>query len=43
MSERLRLKTRILTVVVVLTNVFGNFLMSWGLKHRGALLGDSVL
>jgi len=42
-SERLHLKTQVLTIVVVLANVFGNFFMSWGLKRRGALLGDSVL
>lgn len=43
MSQHLRLKTRILTVIVVLSNVFGNFLMSWGLKHRATALGASVL
>jgi uncharacterized membrane protein len=42
-SERLRLKTRILIVIVVLANVLGNFLMSWGLKRRGAVLGHSAL
>ncbi len=43
MSEHLRLKTRVLTAVVILANVFGNFLMGWGLKHRGVALGSSAL
>jgi len=42
-SDSLRLKTRILTVVVVLANVGGDFLLSWGLKRRGAELGASAL
>jgi uncharacterized membrane protein len=42
-SQHLRLKTRVLTAIVVLANVFGNFLMSWGLKHRASALGASVL
>jgi len=42
-TRHLRFKTRVLTLVVVLANVLGNFLMSWGLKHRGAALGASVL
>lgn len=32
---RLRLKTRILAVTVVLANVTGNFFLSLGLRHRG--------
>ncbi len=43
MSAHLRLKTRVLTLLVVLSNVFGNFLMSWGLKHRADALGPSVV
>ena len=43
MSQHLRLKTRVLTVVVVLANVFGNLLMGWGLKHRQSELGSSAL
>jgi len=42
-TAHLRLKTRILTVVVILANVFGNFLMGWGLKHRDGTLGASLL
>lgn len=33
-AAHLRLKTRVLTSVVVLTNVFGNFSLSVGLKNR---------
>ena len=39
MSDRLRWKTRVFTIVVVLANVFGNYFMSWGLKRRGEALG----
>jgi uncharacterized membrane protein len=39
----LHLKTRVLTAVVVLANVFGNFFMSWGLRRRGTALGTSAL
>ena len=42
MSQHLRLKTHILTAIVVLANVIGNFLMSWGLKHRPGALGASL-
>jgi uncharacterized membrane protein len=41
-SDRFRLKTRVLTAIVVLANVLGNFLMSWGLKLRRAVLGASA-
>jgi len=37
------LKTRLLTVFVVLTNVLGNFSMSWGMKHHVVELGVSPL
>jgi len=37
------LKTRLLTIFVVLTNVLGNFSMSWGMKHQSAELGLSPL
>jgi uncharacterized membrane protein len=39
----LRLKTRILTAIVIVANVLGNFFMSWGLKHRGTALGASAV
>jgi uncharacterized membrane protein len=42
-TAHLRLKTRILTAIVIAANVLGNFFMSWGLKNRGALLGESAL
>jgi uncharacterized membrane protein len=42
-SQQLRLKTRVLTVLVILSNVFGNFLMSWGMKHRPGVFGTSAL
>jgi len=42
-NDRFHFKTRILTLVVVLANVLGNFVISWGLKRRGTVLGDSVL
>jgi len=35
------LKTKVMTATVVLTSVFGNFFLSWGLKHQTAELGLS--
>ncbi len=43
MSESLRLKTRILTLAVILANVGGNALLDFGLKRRGTELGASAL
>jgi uncharacterized membrane protein len=40
---RLDFKTRLLTAVVVLANVLGNFSLSWGMKHQAAKLADSPL
>jgi len=34
-------KTRLLTVVVVLSNVLGNFSLSWGMKHQATRLANS--
>jgi len=42
-APRVDLKTRLLTVFVVLTNVLGNFALSWGMKHQAAELGLSPL
>ena len=42
-SHSAELKVKILTVVVVLTNVIGNLAMSWGMKHQNAQLGLSPL
>jgi uncharacterized membrane protein len=40
-------KTRIFTLIVILTNVLGNFFLSWGLKHESvflkAIISPSVL
>jgi uncharacterized membrane protein len=36
-ASHLVLKTRLLTVVVILSNVLGNFFLSWGLKHGGGV------
>jgi len=40
---RVDLKTKLLTVFVVVTNVLGNFFLSWGMKHQPAGLGLSPL
>ena len=47
-TSRLRIKTRLLAVVVILSNVLGNFLLSLGLKtdaylNLWVLLGVSLL
>jgi len=39
----LRLKTRIFTAIVVLANVFGNSLMTFGVRRHGSALGSSAL
>lgn len=36
--RRLDFKTKLLTLVVVLANVLGNFALSWGMKHQPAKL-----
>ena len=41
--RRIDVKTKVLTAFVVLTNVFGNFAMSWGMKHQAVELGVSPL
>ena len=41
--RRIDLKTKLLTAFVVITNVLGNFSMSWGMKHQAAVLGLSPL
>jgi drug/metabolite transporter (DMT)-like permease len=40
---RLRLKTCVFAVVVILSNAFGNFFLTWGMKHRAASLTLSPL
>ena len=42
-NRTLDLNTKLLTLLVVLADVSGNFTMSWGLKHQGALFGVSPL
>ena len=42
MSAGLHFKTRVLTAVVVLSNVLGNFFMSFGLKRGSTVLGPSL-
>ena len=37
-AARLRAKTRFFTLLVILSNVFGNFSLSWGLRQVGRLL-----
>lgn len=37
------LKTKLLTLFVVVTNVLGNVALSWGMKHQTAELGLSPL
>jgi uncharacterized membrane protein len=33
-DARLRWKTRVFTVIVVLSNALGNFALAWGMRHR---------
>src|SRR5580704_11725317 len=40
-AARLRLKTRTFTALVVLSNVCGNFFLTWGLRQDGRLLSFS--
>ena len=42
-AQRVALKVKLLTVFVVLSNVFGNVAMSWGMKHQTVELGLSPL
>ncbi len=40
-SASLRLKTRVFTLLVVLSNVLGNFFLAWGMRRIGRLLSLS--
>ncbi len=42
-AKRVDVQTKLLTAVVVSTNVLGNFAMSWGMKHQAVNLGLSPL
>lgn len=37
------IKTRVFTLIVILTQVLGNFALSWGLKHEAEGLSSSPL
>jgi len=37
----LQWKTRLFTAIVVVTNVVGNFALSWGIKHGAAMDGSA--
>jgi len=41
--RRPELRTNLLTAFVILTNVLGNFSLSWGMKHHAMHLGASPL
>jgi len=43
MPNRLQWKTRVFAAIVILTNAFGNFFLTWGMKHRGQALTNSPL
>jgi uncharacterized membrane protein len=43
MPNRLQWKTRLFAAIVILTNAFGNFFLTWGMKHRGQALTNSPL
>ena len=40
-GARFHLKTRLLTVIVIVANVFGNFFLGWGLKQGATNLSIS--
>ncbi len=40
---RLHWKTRAFAALVIFSNAFGNFSLTWGMKHRGAALTVSPL
>lgn len=42
-GRKVDLKTKLLTVFVVATNVLGNAAMSWGMKHQSTQLGVAPL
>ena len=42
-ARRPDFKTNLLTTFVILTNVLGNFFLSWGMKHQVLHLGASPL
>lgn len=42
-DARLKWKTRVFAIIVVLSNAFGNFSLKWGLDHRSEALTPSPL
>ncbi len=40
-QRRIRLKTRVFAILVILSNALGNFFMTWGLRHREGSLSLS--
>jgi drug/metabolite transporter (DMT)-like permease len=36
-ASRLKLKTRVFAMVVIVSNALGNFSLTWGMKHHAAL------
>lgn len=40
-SQRLRLKTRMFALIVILSNALGNFFLTWGLRRREGTLSLS--
>ncbi len=42
-SSRIRLKTRLFVIIVVLSGAFGNFLLTWGLRRHETHLALSPL
>ncbi len=43
LNARLRWKTRLFALIVILSNAFGNFFLTWGMRHRGTALTRSPL
>ena len=43
MRNRLQWKTRVFAAIVILSNAFGNFFLTWGMKHRAQALTNSPL
>jgi drug/metabolite transporter (DMT)-like permease len=41
-DARLRWKTRLFAAIVILSNIFGNFWLKWGMDHRDSRLEASV-
>ena len=42
-SRRILLKTRLFAAIVILSSSFGNFFLTWGMKHRQGTLAFSPL